>query len=176
MQIHKAICFQRIRAWHTLKPTFIARSFRGCLPLAWIMSVVPFYKLHCTTAIAPNTTGRRAHLLLCKRFVGAPSFFRMRSFSNASFRYFSSKSSSSGAPRRGVAGGTLHPDSVDPFKPQKRRQMDLKLGPYAGGRFFVSPKEDPKEFILCVLIVCIFLYTLVTTYTQPGKVTADQRT
>ncbi|KAL8430546.1 hypothetical protein Efla_000491 [Eimeria flavescens] len=71
--------------------------------------------------------------------------------------------------RRGVGGGPLHPESVDPFQPQPKRRMDLKLGPYAGGRLFVSPKEDPKEFILCVIVVAIFLYTLVTTYTQPGK-------
>lgn len=72
-------------------------------------------------------------------------------------------------PGRGVGGGPLHPESADPFQPQPRRRMDLKLGPYAGGRFFVSPREDPKEFVLCVAIVAIFLYTLISTYTQPGK-------
>ncbi|XP_022591551.2 uncharacterized protein LOC34622345 [Cyclospora cayetanensis] len=76
---------------------------------------------------------------------------------------------------RTVGGGRLHPESVDPFQPQPKRRMDLKLGPYAGGRFFVSPKEDPKEFILCVIIVSICLYTLVTTYTQPGGETVFQR-
>ncbi|KAL8455213.1 hypothetical protein Emag_000958 [Eimeria magna] len=77
--------------------------------------------------------------------------------------------------RRGVGGGPLHPDSVDPFKPQPRRRMDLKLGPYAGGRLFVSPREDPKEFVLCVIVVAIFLYTLIHTYTQPGGETVNQR-
>lgn len=51
----------------------------------------------------------------------------------------------------------------------------MKVGPYARGRLFVSPREDPKEFILCVIIVAIFLYTLVTTYTQPGGETVNQR-
>ncbi|KAL8273680.1 hypothetical protein Esti_002392 [Eimeria stiedai] len=92
----------------------------------------------------------------------------------------SSKPVASAAPsdnrvRRGVGGGPLHPDSVDPFKPQPRRRMDLKLGPYAGGRLFVSPREDPKEFILCVIVVTIFLYTLIHIYTQPGGETINQR-
>lgn len=139
------------------------------------MGVVPFCRLRCAVTIAPTRTGLPAHLYFGRGRVGARPFFKLFSFSNASFRCFSSECSSSGAPRRGVAGGTLHPESADPFKPQKRRQVDLKLGPYAGGRFFVSPKEDPKEFILCVLIVAIFIYTLVTTYTQPGGETVFQR-
>ncbi|KAL8429630.1 hypothetical protein ACSSS7_006469 [Eimeria intestinalis] len=87
----------------------------------------------------------------------------------ASSKPTSSVSPSDNRARRGVGGGPLHPDSVDPFQPQPRRRMDLKLGPYAGGRLFVSPREDPKEFILCVIVVAIFLYTLIHTYTQPGE-------
>ena len=32
------------------------------------------------------------------------------------------------------------------------------MGPYAGGRFFVSPAEDPQSFVANMLIVGIFIY------------------
>ena len=32
------------------------------------------------------------------------------------------------------------------------------MGPYAGGRFFVSPSEDPQSFVANLLIVGIFIY------------------
>lgn len=32
------------------------------------------------------------------------------------------------------------------------------MGPYAGGRFFVSPSEDPQSFVANMLIVGIFIY------------------
>ena len=32
------------------------------------------------------------------------------------------------------------------------------MGPYAGGRFFVSPSEDPQSFVANLLIAGLFIY------------------
>lgn len=42
----------------------------------------------------------------------------------------------------------------------RKRDMDLKAGPYRRGRIFISPREDPKEFVLSCLVVFVMLYTL----------------
>lgn len=39
-----------------------------------------------------------------------------------------------------------------------RKSKRFSMGPYAGGRFFVSPSEDPQSFVANILIVGIFIY------------------
>ena len=39
-----------------------------------------------------------------------------------------------------------------------RKSQRFSMGPYAGGRFFVSPSEDPSSFVANILIVSIFIY------------------
>jgi hypothetical protein len=39
-----------------------------------------------------------------------------------------------------------------------RNKKRFSMGPYAGGRFFVSPSEDPQSFVTNILIVSIFIY------------------
>lgn len=39
-----------------------------------------------------------------------------------------------------------------------RSKKRFSMGPYAGGRFFVSPSEDPQSFVTNLLIVSIFIY------------------
>ncbi|EPR57506.1 hypothetical protein TGPRC2_305900 [Toxoplasma gondii TgCatPRC2] len=56
------------------------------------------------------------------------------------------------------AVGAQHGKYEVPFS--AKRQMDLKVGPYTRGKIFISPREDPKEFILSCLVVFVMLYTL----------------
>lgn len=39
-----------------------------------------------------------------------------------------------------------------------RKSKRFSMGPYAGGRFFVSPSEDPQSFVANLLILGIFVY------------------
>lgn len=39
-----------------------------------------------------------------------------------------------------------------------RKSHRFSMGPYAGGRFFVSPSEDPSSFVANILIISIFIY------------------
>jgi hypothetical protein len=39
-----------------------------------------------------------------------------------------------------------------------RKSKRFSMGPYAGGRWFVSPSEDPQAFVANCLIVAIFIY------------------
>ena len=39
-----------------------------------------------------------------------------------------------------------------------RKSKRFSMGPYAGGRWFVSPSEDPQTFVANCLIVAIFIY------------------
>ena len=39
-----------------------------------------------------------------------------------------------------------------------RKSKRFAMGPYAGGRWFVSPSEDPQAFVANCLIVAIFCY------------------
>ena len=39
-----------------------------------------------------------------------------------------------------------------------RKSKRFSMGPYAGGRWFVSPSEDPQAFVANLLIVAIFCY------------------
>ena len=39
-----------------------------------------------------------------------------------------------------------------------RKSKRFSMGPYAGGRWFVSPSEDPQTFVANCLIVAIFFY------------------
>jgi hypothetical protein len=39
-----------------------------------------------------------------------------------------------------------------------RKSKRFSMGPYAGGRFLVSPSEDPQSFVANLLIVGIFIY------------------
>lgn len=39
-----------------------------------------------------------------------------------------------------------------------RSKKRFSMGPYAGGRFFVSPSEDPQTFVTNLLIISIFIY------------------
>lgn len=39
-----------------------------------------------------------------------------------------------------------------------RKSKRFAMGPYAGGRWFVSPSEDPQAFVANLLIVAIFCY------------------
>nr|CCA30144.1 hypothetical protein, conserved [Neospora caninum Liverpool]CEL71382.1 TPA: hypothetical protein, conserved [Neospora caninum Liverpool] len=50
--------------------------------------------------------------------------------------------------------------------------MDLKAGPYTRGKIFISPREDPKEFILSCLVVFVMLYTL---YNLPREFLWERR-
>ena len=53
---------------------------------------------------------------------------------------------------RNVAPGT----DIGAQAPRKSKRFGM--GPYAGGRFFVSPSEDPQSFVANILIVGIFIY------------------
>jgi len=39
-----------------------------------------------------------------------------------------------------------------------RKSKRFSMGPYAGGRWFVSPSEDPQAFVANCLIIAIFIY------------------
>ncbi len=39
-----------------------------------------------------------------------------------------------------------------------RKSKRFSMGPYAGGRWFVSPSEDPQSFVANILIVGVFIY------------------
>ena len=53
---------------------------------------------------------------------------------------------------RDVAEGT----DIGAQAPRKSKRFGM--GPYAGGRFFVSPSEDPQSFVANILILGIFTY------------------
>jgi hypothetical protein len=53
---------------------------------------------------------------------------------------------------RKVAAGT----DIGAQAPRKSKRFSM--GPYAGGRWFVSPSEDPQAFVANCLIIAIFAY------------------
>lgn len=83
-------------------------------------------------------------------------------------RFFSTDT---GPPRPAYDKNYDHPDwwKSDPRAQQHKaiERKNLKVGPYKRGRIFVHPKEDPQEFVLCVLIILVTLYTIFTL--SPGE-------
>ncbi|PHJ20793.1 hypothetical protein CSUI_005367 [Cystoisospora suis] len=82
---------------------------------------------------------------------------RFRSFSTNAPPTRDTKSATEHGPSNKLAGGK-HGFGDAPFA--RKRDMDLKAGPYKRGRIFISPRDDPKEFILSCLVVFVMLYTL----------------
>lgn len=49
-------------------------------------------------------------------------------------------------------------DDTDVGAQAPRKSKRFSMGPYAGGRWFVSPSEDPQSFVANLLIIAIFAY------------------
>jgi len=74
-----------------------------------------------------------------------------------SFSYFSDGDKQWERDSRFQAHRNVGPDT-DIGAQAPRKSQRFSMGPYAGGRFFVSPSEDPSSFVANILIVSIFIY------------------